>query len=383
MIRAKLVDTDIKLYDLFLALLASFRSKGKGVLIFEDFLRKKAKVSEAVVFGSGNAALLAALIAMKNTAKAGKNEVLIPAYTPLSLYITIKQAGLAPVLCDINTSDYGFDAACVVKKIDTKTLAVLPVRLFGLESSLPGKNDGCFVLEDNAQGFITPLKWDLELLSFNRGKNFPLLNGGALLTNDELLAQELRQVRASFTAPGFGKNIWTLGKFKAFCLLKYRFLYNILLPFVDKMRDVKPPRKIKEESLSSWQGILGAGKIFSSENNMKRRFDLADKYFLLLKHLKQIELPLIRTGSVVNRFPLLIKDKTRVEEVKLKLRKAGIEASRMYLKPVHLAFGVESKKGEFKNAEYIAERILVLPCNPFLSDREVEYIAGEVNKCFQ
>ncbi|MFH1073952.1 MAG: DegT/DnrJ/EryC1/StrS family aminotransferase [Candidatus Firestonebacteria bacterium] len=107
------------------------------------------------------------------------------------------------------------------------------------------------------------------------------------------------------------------------------------------------------------------------------------KYLLFLKDIDGIGLPEVKDGSIVNRFPLLIKDKTRVEEVKLKLRKAGIESSQMYFKPVHQAYGLESRAGEFKNAEYIAERLLVLPCNPFLSDKEAEYVAEKVKKCFR
>ena len=120
MIKAKLVDTDIKLYELFLALLASLRQKGKGVLVFEDLLRKKAKVSEAIVFGSGHAALLASLVAMKNITKGDKTEVIIPAYTFLTMHTIIKQAGLTPVLCDIDTKDFGFSLGCKEKKANSE-----------------------------------------------------------------------------------------------------------------------------------------------------------------------------------------------------------------------------------------------------------------------
>lgn len=383
MIKAKLVDTDIRLWELFLASLASVRRKGQGVLIFEDYLRKKAKVSGALVFGSGKAALLASLCALKNITRGGKSEVLLPAYTPLALYVAVKQAGLCPVLCDINLKDFGFDAAGLAEKTGPKTLAALPVRLFGLESSLKGKNDGYFVIEDNAQGFITPLKWDLQLLSFGRGKNFPLLNGGAALTNDGELAAELKKIRASFSAPSQTENILTFIKFKAFCLSKNRFFYNLLLPLIEKMRDTKPPVCITEELLSSWQCLLGAGRIYRAEDKMKKRFELAKKYLLLLKDVDGLELPEVKNGSLVNRFPLLIKDKTRVEEIRLKLRKEGIESSRMYYKPVHLAYSLASRPGEFKNAEYAAKRLLVLPCHPYMSDKEAEYIAEGVKKCFR
>ena len=379
MIKAKLVDTDIKFYELFLSLLASLRQKGKGVIIFEDILRKKAKVSEAIVFGCGHAALLASLVAMKKITKDEKDEVIIPAYTFLTMHTIIKQAGLKPVLCDIDAGDYG----CKEVKTNTKTLAAIPVRLFGLESSPAGKNDGYFVIEDNAQGFITPLKWDLQLISFNRGKNFPLLNGGAVLTNDEGLAEEIRKVRASYSAPSFLGNIFTLAKFKAFSLARYKIFYNLMLPFIKGMRQSKPPEHIKEEMLSSWQSMLGAGKIFHVDEKMKRRCELARKYVQLLKDVDGLELPEVKDGSVVNRFPLLIKDKSRVEAIENNLKKAGIESSRMYFKPVYEVYGMESKAGEFKNAEYIAKRLLVLPCNPFLSDKEVEYIADEVKKCFR
>ena len=383
MIRSKLVDTDIKLYELYFALLAGLRGQGKGVSVFEDFLKKKANAAEAVVFGSGKAALLAALTAIKNITKGEKSEVILPAYTPLALYVVIKQAGLKPVFCDIDLKDFGFSARCLEEKKTGKTLAVLSVRLFGLESSPKGKNDGIFVIEDNAQGFLTPLKWDLELLSFNRGKNFPLFNGGALITNDDRLAEELRKVRAAYRPPSRLNNLITFLKFKAFCLSKKRFIYNISLPVIEKMRETRPPEHISGELLSSWQAMLGAGKIFHTGKSMQRRSEIALQYLANLKELEGIELPEVRSGSVVNRFPLLVKDKNKVEEVRLRLRKAGVEASRMYLKTVPAAFETKSSSGEYKNAAYAAERLLVLPCNPFLSDKEVEDISNKVKKCFR
>ena len=134
-----------------------------------------------------------------------------------------------------------------------------------------------------------------------------------------------------------------------------------MLPFIKGMRQSKPPEHIKEEMLSSWQSMLGAGKIFHVDEKMKRRCELARKYVQLLKDVDGLELPEVKDGSVVNRFPLLIKDKSRVEAIENNLKKAGIESSRMYFKPVYEVYGMESKAGEFKNAEYIAKRLLVLP----------------------
>ncbi len=378
MIRAKLVETDIKLHELLPATLSGLR--GDGVALFEERLRELSGLSGAVVFGSASAALVAALKVLKETSP-GKDEVIIPAYTPDRLYIAAKQAGLKPVLSDIELSDFGFSQESFAERVNGKTLAAITVRLFGLENSFSASACGVSVIEDNAQGFISPLKGAIEVISFNRGKNFPLMGGGALLTNDAGIASRLNGARKKLPKTGIKQNILTGSKLKALALAKYDILYNLLLPLISAVRENSAPVSIEEFRLSSWQAMLGANRLAGAEDNSKRRFVTAQKYKNALGSIRGITLPEIKAGSVPNRFPILVKDSSQIEKLCARLLKRGIESSLRFYKTIHREFPAEKFHGSFKNAEYIAEHLVALPCHPFLRDKDIYAAAEEARKC--
>ena len=63
---------------------------------------------------SGSAALTLALMALKSLAR--EREVVIPAYTCFSVPAAVLQAGLRPVLCDIDPSTFDFDHSHLLRR---------------------------------------------------------------------------------------------------------------------------------------------------------------------------------------------------------------------------------------------------------------------------
>ncbi len=63
-----------------------------------------------------------------------------------------------------------------------------------------------------------------------------------------------------------------------------------------------------------------------------------------------------------------------------KLKDAGIPTAVHYPMPLHLqeCFAyLGYKEGDFPVAEKVSKEIMSLPMNPYLSDDEIEYIAGK------
>ena len=79
---------------------------------------------------SGRAALWLLLMALSRISP-GRLEVVLPAYTFPAGASAILKAGLKPILCDNNLSDFGFAGEELRKKINKNTLAVIVVHLFG------------------------------------------------------------------------------------------------------------------------------------------------------------------------------------------------------------------------------------------------------------
>jgi len=111
-----------------------------------------------------------------------------------------------------------------------------------------------------------------------------------------------------------------------------------------------------------------------------------DNGLFLLNHLAAvpgIRLPLIYPQSSIcfNRFPVIFDDIKKIKLVQEALDMNGIEASRMYYKPLHKMFDLGYKSGDFSNAEYFAEHVLTLPVHPLMSDKDIARLIKVIKGC--
>ncbi len=135
------------------------------------------------------------------------DEVLVPAISWISTSESVSSVGATPVFVDIDPNYYTIDPKKIEAKISSKTKAIIPVHLYGQACdmdelmSLADKYN-LMVLEDCAQAHGA--KWKGKLVgtighagsfSFYPGKNLGAYgDAGAMVTNDEALAQELRKI---------------------------------------------------------------------------------------------------------------------------------------------------------------------------------------------
>jgi len=186
----------------------------------EDVLKRLMGVKHCFLVNSGTTAfyvILKTLIRRQRTEdRKQKREVILPAYTAPSLVLPIKKAGLSYKLADISLKTFNMDEDEVVRSLDDKTLAILPVHLFGLPCPIERliilkKEMGFYIIEDaassfgtkNMDGFHSGTRGDVGFLSFNRGKNISTIAGGAIITNDDGLAEELRKEEEALPEPDF------------------------------------------------------------------------------------------------------------------------------------------------------------------------------------
>jgi dTDP-4-amino-4,6-dideoxygalactose transaminase len=182
---------------------------GPEVQAFASDLQNYLNVKHVIPCGNGTDALQVAMMAL---GLEPGDEIIIPSFTFVATAEVIALLGLKPVFVDVNPSTFNIDPSCIKKAITTKTRAIVPVHLFGqcanMEeiSEIANKNN-LFVIEDNAQAigadFIfsdgTPQKagtiGHFGCTSFFPSKNLGCYgDGGALFTNDDLLAEKARSI---------------------------------------------------------------------------------------------------------------------------------------------------------------------------------------------
>jgi perosamine synthetase len=183
----------------------SYWAKGPYVDDFESKLEQYLGVKHAIVVNSGTTALVAALKALG----IGKDdEVIIPSFTFIATANAIRLVGAEPVFADIEQDQYGLSPASVKEKITDSTEAILPVHPYGTschikklltiahQYDIPIVEDSAEVLGAEYDGQKLGTFGSLAALSFCQNKIISTGEGGAVVTDDEDLAEEVKLFRS-------------------------------------------------------------------------------------------------------------------------------------------------------------------------------------------
>jgi dTDP-4-amino-4,6-dideoxygalactose transaminase len=171
----------------------------------EQELAAELGARHAVGVASGTDAIELALRALELGAG---DQVVTQANTCVPTVAAIERAGAVPVLCDVEPEAGTMDPESLRGAIGDRTRAVVPVHLYGQCSDTDAVRDGCSdrniaVIEDCAQAIGAELRGrpagtigTLGCFSFYPTKNLAALgDGGAVVTDDDALAERLRLVR--------------------------------------------------------------------------------------------------------------------------------------------------------------------------------------------
>jgi dTDP-4-amino-4,6-dideoxygalactose transaminase len=137
-----------------------------------------------------------------------ESEVLVPSNTYIATVLAILNARHTPVLVEPDISTYNINENLIEEKITEKTRAIMPVHLYGRMCNMKviieiAQKHKLKVIEDAAQAHGASLNgkkagtWgDLTAFSFYPTKNLGALgDGGAVTTNDSILAEKIRMLR--------------------------------------------------------------------------------------------------------------------------------------------------------------------------------------------
>jgi len=199
-------DIEHKLHGAFLRLLCSSSfTLGEEVERFEHEFAAYSEVEHCVGVASGTAALTLILEAY---GIGPGDEVIVPAHTFIASALAVAHVGATPVLCDVEEATGLIDPDAARAAVGPRTAAVLAVHLYGQTCNMAAleafaKPQGLLVLEDAAQahgarycGHRAGSLGDAAAFSFYPSKNLGALgDGGAVCTDDDLLAARVRRLR--------------------------------------------------------------------------------------------------------------------------------------------------------------------------------------------
>ncbi len=177
-------------------------ASGKWVKEFERMFGEYIGVKHAIATTSGTQALILALNAIDVRGK----DVLVPSFTFIASATSIIAAGGHPVFVDVKEDTFNIDPEDVRKKITDKTVAIMPVHLYGQSADMDGimeiaEERDLFVIEDACQAHGARWKGkkvggigNIAAFSFYPTKNMTTGEGGMVTTDDEDIAEKVRML---------------------------------------------------------------------------------------------------------------------------------------------------------------------------------------------
>ena len=204
---------------------AWFTNNGPYVQEFEAKLAAFCGVRHCVAMCNATIALEIAIRALGLT-----GEVIVPSFTFVATAHALQWQEITPVFCDIDSRTHTIDPKLVENMITPRTTGIIGVHTWGracdiaaLEAIARRRNlqllfDAAHAFGCSYQGARVGRFGRCEILSFHATKFFNTFEGGAVLTNDEALADKMRLMR-NFGFQGYDNVIYigTNGKMTEVC----------------------------------------------------------------------------------------------------------------------------------------------------------------------
>lgn len=177
---------------------------------FQAQLMSYLNVPELSLFVNGHLALEMAIQALglkEKGEEVGGGEVITTPFTFVSTTHAISRNNLKPVFCDIRESDYCIDPDKIEELITDKTVAIIPVHVYGNICDVNridniAEKHGLKVIYDGAHAFGEKYKdigvgnfGDATMFSFHATKVFNSIEGGAVAFKDKRYGVPLHELK--------------------------------------------------------------------------------------------------------------------------------------------------------------------------------------------
>ncbi len=204
---------------------AWFTNNGPYVQEFETKLADFVGVRYCIAMCNGTVALEIAIRALGLT-----GEVIVPSFTFIATAHALQWQEITPVFCDIDPRTHNLDPAQVEKMITPRTSGIIGVHTWGRPCEIDhleaiARRRNLQLMFDAAHAFGCSYKGKsigsfgrCEVFSFHATKFFNTFEGGAVLTNDDVLAEKMSLMR-NFGFRGYDNVIYigTNGKMTEVC----------------------------------------------------------------------------------------------------------------------------------------------------------------------
>ena len=335
---------------------------GPEVQNFQKELEQYLGVKHVIPCANGTDALQVAMMALN--LQPG-DEVITTSFTFIATAEVIALLKLTPVLVDVDPDTFNIDPAAIEKAITPKTRAIVPVHLFGQVADMDrimeiAHKHQLYVIEDNAQAIGAEYTskdgsvkkagtiGHIGCTSFFPSKNLGCYgDGGAIFTNDDQLAEQLRVV------VNHG--------------MKVRYYHDYVGV---------------NSRLDSIQAAILDIKLKRLDEYTKARQYAAEYYNSAFAVSDKLKTPVTAAFSthVFHQYTLVTHCVNR-QQLMDHLQSKGIASAIYYPVPLHLQkayLDPRYQKGDFPVTEHLCKTVISLPMHTEFDDETLNYVASSV-----
>ena len=337
--------------------------QGSAVKQLESALSERYQVKHVISCANGTDALQLAFMAL-DLPKG--SEVITPAFSYAALAEVLLLLELKPVFVEVDPATFLMDVSLVEAMITENTRAIAPVHLYGQMVSMEpllalAKKHNLFVVEDAAQAigsqYCTPgehgfagTMGHIGTTSFFPSKNLGCFgDGGAIFTNDDVLAQRLRSMA------NHGQTV--------------KYQHDILG---------------LNSRLDTLQAAVLMAKLPHLHEFEKSRRAVAARYDEALGSLDGLEIPVrtVDSSHVFHQYTITCKTAAMRDALKMYLAEQEIPSMIYYPRPLFLQTAYKQVVS-MPISEDLCNRVLSLPICPELDVEQQEYIINNIRNFIQ
>ncbi len=335
---------------------------GPAVKSFQTDLETYLGVKHVIPCANGTDALQVSMMALR--LQPG-DEVITTSFTFIATAEVIALLKLTPVLVDVDPNTFNIDPDAIVRAITPKTRAIVPVHLFGQTAPMEeimeiARKHNLFVIEDNCQAIGSDYIFNdgsqkkagaighVGCTSFFPSKNLGCYgDGGAIFTNDDELANQLRII------VNHGMTV------------RY---YHDLIGVNSRLDSIQAAvLKVKLKRLDEYAAKRRAAA------------DYYDRAFAGNPHLKT-PVRYSKSTHVFHQYTLVTNDIDRKALLEF-MASRDIPVMIYYPVPLHMQkayLDPRYKEGDFPETEALSEHVISLPMHTELDEEQLAHITSSL-----
>ena len=320
------------------------------------------------------------------------DEVLLQAFTCIAVPAPIQWVGAKPIYVDIDSKTYNLDPEDLLKKITSKTKAIIIQHTFGIPADIEkiqqiAKENNLILIEDCAHTLgatynnqLLGIFGDVAFLSFGRDKCISTVFGGAVVSKNGELVKKIKAAQQLLSVP---PTLWILQQ------LFHPIAFNFIVPayfsglgkallvvlqhigLLSKAVEVRERTGYKPRHFgyrySPALAYLLIKQLDKLDRFTARRREITQKYAAVLNP--------VFSGTSLLRFPVSVKDPKKfllVARQKQMLLGDWYDAVLVPAMATLSSFGYT--EGTCPKAEEAAQHVVNLPTYPLLSDEQIDEV---------